>query len=93
MQRATEPDHTRGNGAMERTPDGRLGVRFEMRDDDIPVIAAALTPAIHAQRGIFFGREGRLPDEEELRVLQNGVLNDWLRMVDRLQEHQRELRG
>lgn len=74
---------------MERDPNGRQGVRFTLRDGDIPTIAASLAVAVHEQRGRFFASEGRLPDPDELRQIQNAVLNDWYLMIARIQKDQR----
>ncbi len=73
---------------MEETPHGGA-VKCHVSDRDIPVVAAVLATAVNAHRVEFLTEYARLPNEDELRSIQDGVLNDWYRMIDRLQQHRR----
>ena len=77
---------------MEMTPDGGTTVRFNVDDDQIPLIAAILTPAVNQQRSYFFDANGRPPDPGEFRLIQSRVINDWYLMIDRLQEDRQAMR-
>ncbi len=50
----------------------------------IATLAAILTPAVVQQRALFHGTHKRAPNRDELEALQNGVVQEWMRLTRHL---------
>ena len=52
----------------------------------LAITAAILTPEIVAQRRVLISALQREPNQEEMRLVRNGVINEWMRTHSQMLE-------